>query len=87
MTMYYLDPTKESDRWSLPDLEIFWADSLLADEDDLRIRFDCKENPIYRPVGFYFWFCYPGCLPDSDAYGPFASEKEALENAREVFGD
>ena len=32
--------------------------------------------------GWYYWFCFPGCLPDSDPYGPFDSEEEALEDAR-----
>ena len=29
-------------------------------------------------AGVYWWACFPGCLPDSDAFGPFASEDEAL---------
>lgn len=32
-------------------------------------------------AGVYWWSCFPGCLPDSDAFGPFASEDEALEDA------
>lgn len=31
-------------------------------------------------AGVYWWACFPGCLPDSDASGPFASEDEALED-------
>ena len=27
--------------------------------------------------GYYFWYCLPGCLPDSEPYGPFASEADA----------
>ena len=34
-----------------------------------------------------YWFCLPGCLPESDPLGPFKTEKEALENVLEVFGD
>lgn len=37
-------------------------------------------------VGWFYWFCFPGCLPDSDAYGPFDSEEVALEQAREHAG-
>jgi hypothetical protein len=33
--------------------------------------------------GWYYWFCSPGCLPDSEAVGPFKSRREALEDARE----
>lgn len=32
-------------------------------------------------VGWYWWTCCPGCLPDSDASGPFDTEEEANEDA------
>lgn len=32
-------------------------------------------------AGVYWWACFPGCLPDSEACGPFASGDEALEDA------
>lgn len=32
-------------------------------------------------AGFYWWTCSPGCLPDSEANGPFATEEEANEDA------
>lgn len=35
-------------------------------------------------TGYYFCTCSPGCLPDSDFYGPYKTEEEALEKA-EVF--
>lgn len=31
----------------------------------------------YTP-GWYYWFCFPGCLPDSDPIGPFETEDEAI---------
>lgn len=32
--------------------------------------------------GFYWWPCFPGCLPDGDERGPFATESEAIEDAQ-----
>lgn len=33
---------------------------------------------------FYFWcYCFPGCMPDSDWFGPFETAEEALADARE----
>src|SRR5690349_2405631 len=26
--------------------------------------------------GWFYWFCFPGCMPDGDAIGPFATEAE-----------
>lgn len=34
---------------------------------------------------WFWWSCFPGCLPDSDPFGPFASEDEALADAREGY--
>ncbi len=33
--------------------------------------------------GWYWWTCLPGCLPDSSAMGPFATQREALADAQE----
>ena len=33
--------------------------------------------------GWFYWYCFPGCMPDSDAIGPFDSHNEALEAARD----
>jgi len=33
-------------------------------------------------MGWYYWFCFPGCLPDSDVCGPFDTCDEALDDAR-----
>lgn len=32
-------------------------------------------------AGWYWWTCVPGCLPDSDAFGPHPSEAEAWKDA------
>lgn len=34
----------------------------------------------YEP-GWYWWACFAGCLPDSDAVGPFNSQIEAIRDA------
>ena len=31
-------------------------------------------------AGFYWWTCAPGCLPDSEAVGPFETREEAEED-------
>lgn len=28
--------------------------------------------------GWYYWFCFPGCLPEGEPCGPFTSETAAL---------
>lgn len=33
--------------------------------------------------GWFWWTCLPGCMPDSCAFGPFATRQEALADAQE----
>jgi hypothetical protein len=37
--------------------------------------------------GFMWCVCLPGCLPDSEWSGPFATEEEAVADARAVLND
>ena len=34
--------------------------------------------------GWYWQACFPGCLPDSDPVGPFATRADALKDAQEL---
>lgn len=33
--------------------------------------------------GYFWWSCFPGCLPDGPAMGPFKTYKEALKDAQD----
>lgn len=35
-------------------------------------------------TGWFYWFCQPGCLPDSEPFGPFTTAQEAEEDAASV---
>ena len=41
------------------------------------IFYDVTENG----AGLYWQSCFPGCLPDSDAVGPFQTAAEAIADA------
>jgi hypothetical protein len=68
----YSDTSRESDAYALPDLEVFQVS-----ESEL-----CGDWTVSE-AGWYYWFCFPGCLPDSDPIGPFATSDAALADARE----
>jgi hypothetical protein len=74
----YSDQSRESETYSLPDLEVFYV----SETDGL-----CNEDGELLEAGWYYWYCFPGCLPDSEPIGPFESEREALVTAREEFND
>lgn len=43
-----------------------------------------EAHPLYnfeQGTGWYWWPCSPGCLPDGDPVGPFATSEEALADA------
>ena len=56
--------------------EVFWQD-----ERDVNGLMDEEGN--LRASGWYWWACFPGCLPDSDPSGPFATSRDAREDADE----
>lgn len=72
----YSDPSRENNTHALPDVEVF-----RVPED---VPFSAMGEDDYEvEPGWYWWSCFPGCLPDGDPMGPFATESEALADARE----
>lgn len=65
-------------------LEVFY--SRRKDQANYTSFWDSETN---KPMGsgYYFWFCCPGYLPDSDPFGPYRSKTEALREAVDMFGD
>lgn len=37
--------------------------------------------------GWFFHFCFPGCLPESNPFGPYASHAEAVQAARDMIDE
>ena len=74
MTSEYSDPTREENPYALPNIEVFQVPEDYQPETD--------DGTPLEP-GWYWWSCLPGCLPDSEPTGPFDSEQEALEDARD----
>lgn len=46
--------------------------SAVADEDTVHVGV----------MAWWWWICFPGCLPDGEPNGPFATELEAIEDAQ-----
>ena len=86
MAQHYSNPRRARDPHALPDVETFHVTS--AAECPL-----CQEGTtIGQHVmddhnGWYWWACLPGCLPDGEPMGPFATERDAIADARAGFDD
>lgn len=91
MTYFHSDPTRERETYALPDCEVFyaeraeWAYDKHGERCDVEYDDDCNEVPdqTVNEEGFYYWYSFPGCLPDSDLIGPFKTEEEAIDACRE----
>ena len=71
----YSVPSRESDPHSLPDVEVFYVDEVET-VDEFTVFYE-------HEAGWYWWPCFPGCLPDGDPVGPFGTEELALSDAQE----
>lgn len=115
MSQHYTDTSRESETYSLPDVEV-WEDTITI------IRSRCGEFEVGREAeaargfcpscdratcvesldtfdgeasgiqhtdrkGWFWWICFPGCLPDSEPHGPYASEQDAIEAMRDACGE
>lgn len=47
---------------------------------------DNAEHNGLLKAGWYYWQCFPGCLPEGSAMGPFKTEYAAAEDAFENWG-
>ena len=70
MSMHYSDPSRANDPHALPDCEVFFVDPFH------------KAWKGYER-GYYYWFCFPGCLPDGDPVGPFKTAALAIADCRD----
>lgn len=100
----YSDPSRENDKYSLPDVEIFQLTAREVAERDEEAIYEFSKRHEFRLAsmngtvrdsmfdamieengitgGWFWWTCLPGCMPDSDAFGPFASADEARKDAQ-----
>jgi hypothetical protein len=86
MSQHYSDPERENDPHALPNVETFYvahAATWNAAVDCPRCN-DIADNTSHGDhVGWYWWACFPGCLPDGEPIGPFPTKAEALADAQD----
>jgi hypothetical protein len=80
MTQAYSDKTREAEPFALPDVEVFYRSKL----DVWHNVHNFGDDARISEVGWYWWTCFPGCLPDSEPSGPFDTEAEALADAQDI---
>lgn len=83
MSQYYSDPTREHDTYALPDVEVFYSSDMPCEECDACDACDACDGTGHKPAGYYYWYCFPGCMPEGGAWGPYDTENEAVEAMRD----
>lgn len=81
----YSDPKREHDPHALPDVEIFQIDDKgYLDGEPFVLPHEPSGQALgIAQAGWYWWSCSPGCLPDSEPIGPFATKEATLEDAQD----
>jgi hypothetical protein len=74
MAQFYSNPARESEPYALPDCEVFYAEAGEWREEETNER---------NVAGFYFWYCFPGCMPEGEPWGPYETEAEAIKACRD----
>ena len=92
MTQIYSNPKRESEPFALPDVEVFYQSYIICNCGDMDFQRGTDDpcsncnSPLNDTdtigVGFFYWYCLPGCLPDGDPVGPFESEQAAIDDAQ-----
>ena len=77
MSQHYSDPSRAEETYALPDVETFYR---TVEENKADGWVDDDGEPY--EAGWYWWSCFPGCMPDSDPFGPFDTEEEAVADAQ-----
>ena len=89
--MIYSDTERETMEHALPDVEVFYHEHAkrelcaLNAGNKAALYGECiiDEEGDCRGTGYYWWSCFPGCLPDSEPLGPFDTEEDAIADSRE----
>jgi hypothetical protein len=73
MSTHHFTDTEGNEHWPV---EVFYHDGT-PDVDD---------EPAME-AGWYWWTCFPGCMPESDPHGPFDREDDAITDAEYWLND
>jgi len=72
---FYSNASRTADPHAIPDAEVFYVDDRTAKLARERIELG---DEMSMP-GWYYWHCFPGCLPDGPANGPYNDALEAIQ--------
>jgi hypothetical protein len=60
--------------------EVFWYEPSEQVQEGSKIP-DEPSEPL--EAGWYWWACFPGCMPDGEPIGPFTTSTDAFNDAND----
>jgi hypothetical protein len=75
MSYIYSDPSRETETFALPNVEVFYVSPMEVNYN--LANMDHADEYTITEAGWYWWSCFPGCLPDGDWNGPYETEHAA----------
>lgn len=79
MPQFFSNKKRETVPHALPDCSVFYLET----EETADWMPDGEE----QAAGYYWHFCFPGCLPDSQPFGPYETEEAAIADCRSEYGE
>ena len=77
----YSDGGRQGEEHSLPNVEVFHVSQLAVNYNLGNI--DHADEHTIVEAGWYWWACFPGCIPDGEPIGPFVTDEDAIADAQE----
>ena len=79
----FIMPLFEALGWEIRKAEEVSEEEAANNRQKINIDHESDEG-LLTSAGWYWWPCFPGCLPDGDAEGPFDTGEEAQEDAQDT---
>lgn len=95
MPQVYSNPQREAEEYALPDCEVFFHQHAKRELCALNAGYKAElygecvldEEGDCLGTGWYYWSCFPGCLPGGDPFGPYDTQEIAIADCRDTWAD
>jgi hypothetical protein len=80
MSTHHFTDTEGNEHWPV---EVFYHGDHAPHHDGT----PAVDDEPAMEAGWYWWTCFPGCMPESDPHGPFDCEDDAITDAEYWLND
>ena len=85
LTAHEVAETMEEEIYAAMKLPEFRLASMNGRDREKLLDYIVEEHSVTG--GWFYWYCFPGCLPEGSPFGPYKSQRAALAAARAEAGE